>query len=137
MTTNRIQDAIEAVQDVMDDITAIKSYPDYAGGAISSVPFAFVLPGSGSATMLTMNGNHSKDVKLTLLVLTPFKDLVPAQKTMIPIGDSVIDALEDNTTLNATWVIESLTWDYGPVQWQGTDCIGWTFTISLSNWEDG
>ena len=137
MTTNRIQDAIEAVQDVIDDISAIKSYPDYAGGSISNVPFAFVLPSGGNAAMQTMDGNHSKDAKLTLLVLTPHKDTVACLKTMIPIGDSVIDGLMDHTTLNAVWAIESLAWDFGPVQWQGTDCIGWTFTISLSNWEDG
>jgi len=137
MTTNRIQDAIEAVQDVIDDISAIKAYPDYAGGAIGSVPFAIVIPGSGHAAMVTMDGDHSKDVRLTLLVLTPHKDTTPALKTMIPIGDQVIDALMVGDTLNAIWSIDALDWEFGPVQWQGADCIGWTFTVTLSNWEDG
>jgi hypothetical protein len=137
MTTNRIQDAIEAVQDVIDDISSIKAAPDYAGGAIGAVPFAFVLPASGHAATVTMDGDHSKDVRLTLLVLTPFKDMIPTLKTIIPIGDQVIDALMVGDTLNAVWEIDALDWEFGPVQWQGTDCIGWTFTITLSNWEDG
>jgi hypothetical protein len=137
MTTNRIQDAIEAVQDVIDDISSIKAYPDYAGGAIISAPFAFVLPASGHAAMVTMDGDHSKDTRLTLLVLTPFKDMTACLKTMIPIGDQVMDNLMIGDTLNAIWTIDALDWEFGPVQWQGTDCIGWTFTVTLSNWEDG
>lgn len=136
MTAQTIQDAIEAIQDIVSGITGIKYAPDYATGALGNTPAAIVLPARGHAEMADLGGALDNTVTLTLLVMVPHKDTANSIKNIIGYGDTVRNALVLKAPLDGVWVVETLDWEFGPIGWQGADYLGWTFTIRLSNWED-
>lgn len=136
MTAQTIQDAIEAIQDVIGAISGIKYAPDYATGGLGNTPAAILLPARGHAETADLGGDLADSVTLTLLVLVPHKDTAQAIKNVIGYGDSIKDALLTRAPLDGVWTVEALDWEFGPVGWQGADCLGWTFTIRMSNWED-
>lgn len=127
-----LQSAIDAIQDIMLTISAIREAPDEPPEAINVYPFAVCFAGSGEwhqepAGM--KKGLHT----ITLQVHWARKDLPRDIQKAMALVETIPNEIMDDPTLATTvdTIIDPITYTFGALSWGGVDTIGFDFKIRV------
>lgn len=135
MTTTTLDDALKAIQDIVGNVEGIRAAPEYATDNVPPGIWSMIFPERGTYTN-SPNGVLKGLHNVTLYVYGPRVDLFKTLKTMIPLGDKVAAAIENNPTLlDSVSTFGEITYEFNMSLNVGTAsapayATGWTFTIN-------
>jgi hypothetical protein len=129
-----LQAIVDQVQDVVAAITGVRAAPHEPPDSISVYPFAVAFVKSGTWTLGRpsgcMTGLHDIVIELHTGVR---KDLARDVATAMGYAKSVPQAIGDaqlvHVSLTALAAIGSMSYEFGPLSWNGMDTIGWRWTL--------
>ena len=127
-----LQAAIDAIQDLMLTISAIREAPDEPPDTINVYPFAVCFASSGAWTPQSAawkKGLHT----ITLQVHWARKDLARDVTKAMALVETIPNLLCNNPTLAGTvdTIVYPLTYTFGALSWGGVDTIGFDFKIPV------
>lgn len=125
-----IQEIVAAVQTVVGGITGIRQAPAEPPDSMAAFPFAVCMPHRGHYQQDTPGCGIAGEHIIRLEIHTGRKNARTDYLAIIPYVDSVPAALLANTDLSGTvYVNEAITYEFGPLTWNGLPTIGWRFDL--------
>jgi hypothetical protein len=130
-----LDSALKAVQEIVGRVAGVRAAPEYATDKVPQGIWSMVFPVSGVYTQEpqgVLKGLHS----IGLYVYAPRLDLQKTLKQIIPLGDKVAAALENNPTLDSTVsTFGEIQYEFNAALNVGTGTApafvaGWTFTLT-------
>jgi hypothetical protein len=124
-----LQDAINAIQDVVGGVSGIRSAPDYAPDQLSTFPFALAFARTGTFEVGPVGmgkGLHT----IVVEVHVARKDLPRDIQAAMAFSDAVPLALLADTTLGG--VVSTFTnirYEFGPMLWGKLETLGFRFYV--------
>ena len=131
--TKSIDDACKEIQNIVSAVSGIEFAPDYPPDQVNRFPAAIVFAGSGTVTKEgagAIRGLH----QITLELHYQAKNRARAVAALNPLARLIYRALmdDDNFSLNSTVdTINSIDYEFGPLGYDSTDTIGYTFSIDV------
>ena len=127
-----LQDAIEAVMDVVGAIDGINKLEDYPPNSLDRFPFAFCYVVGGTGDWLAF---QTAEIKANLVLELHFarSDVTQAVKKAMAYSDNVLLALMNEDTLgDCGFKLDGpIGFTFGPMDYGETATIGWRWTIPV------
>jgi hypothetical protein len=128
--SDRIQAAINAVQDIVAGVSGIVTAPHYLPDAINEFPAAVCW--HARSTWSLVAGTPQVLFTLILEVHVARQDLSYSVAAAMPYGCSVPQALLANHSLSGTVDhCGPIRTTFGSMQWAGTSTVGWRFELDI------
>lgn len=132
---NDITSAINYVQDLWLEISGIKAAPDTPPEVLNQFPFAVTFEQSGSAK-IDKNFNSTTWAEQSGVIVSELhltrQSLPSAVAAAMAYRNLFLNKLRTNPNLNATvMAIESLSWQFGALEYGETPTIGYKFSIGV------
>jgi hypothetical protein len=128
-----LQAVIDQVQDVIAQISGVRAAPHEPPDSIAVYPFAvaFVKSGTWKLGQPTgcMTGMHDIVIELHLERKDLARDVARAMAYAKSVPQAIGDAWLVHVSLTALEAIGSLSYEFGPLSWNGIDTMGWRWTL--------
>jgi hypothetical protein len=130
-----LQAIIDRVQVHVASLSGMRSAPDDPIESPNVFPFGTTFAGSG----VWENGNIGKVLTqashdITTVIVVARKDLPRDIQKSAGYADAFQAALQTDPDLNGNVsIIESLNYTFGPIEWAGLLCIGYTFSMTVTD----
>ena len=131
--TKAVDDACKEIQTLVGAVTGIRAAPSYPPGKVSTFPVSLCFPGAGTITKEAggaIRGLH----QITLELHMDSQNKARAVEKLNPLARLVYRTLleGENFQLNGTVdTINEISYEFGPLGYDATDTIGYTFTIDV------
>jgi hypothetical protein len=121
---------IQAIMDIVSQVSGIREAPDYPPEQLSDFPFAVAFPSEGTH-FFGVVGERKFIGNVILEIHVSRVDLPNAVANSIGFGDSIPNALLKSPTLTGTAdTFESVAQTFGELNWGDTQTLGYRFTIT-------
>lgn len=130
-----LDDAISEIQADIRALEGIRAAPDYAPEQLNVFPFCVVYPGSGefvSDVPGGMRGLHSITIELHVARKDLPRDIAKAMPYVESIPNALLKTIATQGGDRFGGTISTfarITYEFGPLDWGGTQTIGWRFRI--------
>ncbi len=132
---NELDDALAAIVAILREIDGLRNTPDFSPEAPTTFPLLVVSAGEGQwikESSGQLRGLH----KVRIGVYVPRKDLQRDIELVMPFGELIKDKLlvDENAHWSdtiTTYDDEPVTYTFGPVNYAGSQLVGWTFSVPI------
>jgi hypothetical protein len=128
-----LQTIVDNVQTIVASLSGIRSAPDDPIESPNAFPFGATFPGSGtwdggSVGKILTRASHD----ISVIIVVARKDLPRDIQKSIGYADLFQAAIQADPTLSgAVDVVDLLNYTFGPIAWGGTECRGYTFSLTV------